>query len=291
LLSSLCVLRGLPVPVPTTEASTSVNATSNAVHHHSTHLSLHDSVSNTVDDLVDNINKIAIVLVVPKPHECPGLKILVPSTFDDPLVVLFPRGFYSVEFALESARPKYPPTERPHRTHASHSSSLTTIRSQNVYASWPRPPRKTCKRNIGFSDKSGRFGFSVEAGNRSVSLKSTEFSLGGFHLRLIGVREMSTISPYVRLGRANVPTTRSHVAILPYYVWRIHPSEDQTIVSVFQFRNFLQQDLIQTIGQLHRFGQDSDERGRTASAVAQGEFVSESTHSKGAICLHSSLSL
>jgi hypothetical protein len=54
------------------------------------------------------------------------------------------------------------------------------------------------------------------------------------------VRETSMISPYIRLGKAIVPTTRSHVAILPYYVWRIHPSEDQTIVPVFQFRNFLQ---------------------------------------------------
>jgi len=97
LLSSLCVLRGLPVPVPTTKASVSVNTTSGAVHHHSTHLSLHDSVPNTVDDLIDNIDKIAIGLVVPKSHECPGLKILVPGTLDDPLVVLFSRGFYSAK--------------------------------------------------------------------------------------------------------------------------------------------------------------------------------------------------
>lgn len=41
-----------------------------------------------------------------------------------------------------------------------------------------------CKPKKGLAQKSGVDELDLEGGNRNVSLKSTEFSEGGFHLRL-----------------------------------------------------------------------------------------------------------
>lgn len=71
------------------------------------------------------------------------------------------------------------------KTHSSHSSSATCISSYCSYLGTPRSsPHQTCRRNRGFAQKSGLSGLDGSGGNRRTSLKSIEFSEGGFHFRL-----------------------------------------------------------------------------------------------------------
>lgn len=67
-------------------------------------------------------------------------------------------------------------------THCSHSSSSTSMTSKN---SWPRwLPQFSISKKSGFCLRSASCAAVGEAGNRNSSLKSTEFSPGGFHLML-----------------------------------------------------------------------------------------------------------
>lgn len=66
-------------------------------------------------------------------------------------------------------------------TYSSHSSSLTYISS---YCSYLDSPHHTCSKKTGLACQSGSRGFCLEGGKRRMSLKSIEFSEGGFHLRL-----------------------------------------------------------------------------------------------------------
>lgn len=70
-------------------------------------------------------------------------------------------------------------------THFSHSSSSTYITSYSSYFGPDRSsPHQTWRRKNGFAQKSGFVGSSFSGGNRRTSLKSIEFSDGGFHFRL-----------------------------------------------------------------------------------------------------------
>lgn len=70
-------------------------------------------------------------------------------------------------------------------TYFSHSSSSTYITSYSSYFGPDRSsPHQTWRRKNGFAQKSGFVGSSFSGGNRRTSLKSIEFSDGGFHFRL-----------------------------------------------------------------------------------------------------------
>jgi hypothetical protein len=73
-------------------------------------------------------------------------------------------------------------------THCSHSSFVANISSKGSYLGTPRSsPQYTCNAKNGFAWKSGWVGCERDGGNRSTSLKSIEFSEGGFHLILVSI--------------------------------------------------------------------------------------------------------
>ena len=58
-----------------------------------TYLFLYHPILDTIDNFITNVDEITIMFIVPKPHEFPGLQLFVPTTLDDPFIVLFSRSF------------------------------------------------------------------------------------------------------------------------------------------------------------------------------------------------------
>jgi len=124
-----------------------------------THLFLYHPVLDTIDNFITDIDGVTIVFVIPKPHQFPGLQLFVPTTFDDPLIVLipcsFPTGIVGAASVTRTSTRTLGFCESKTRTHSPHSLSETTIRSWKKYTSGPLPPRYTYRRNNGLDVKSG----------------------------------------------------------------------------------------------------------------------------------------
>jgi hypothetical protein len=58
-----------------------------------TYLFLYHPVLNTIDNLIPDIDEVTIMFVVPEPHKLPGLQPFIPTTLDDPLIVLISCSF------------------------------------------------------------------------------------------------------------------------------------------------------------------------------------------------------
>jgi len=97
------------------------------------------------------------------------------------------------------------PLDKGASTHFSHSSSSTNISSNCSYRGLPRSsPHQTNSKNKGFARKSGFRESCGNGGKRRTSLKSIEFSEGGFHFRL----------PQTSGGRRNDSVSnRTHILV------------------------------------------------------------------------------
>ena len=127
------------------------------------------------------------------------------------------------------------------RAHFSHSSSSTYISSYSSYE--PCPPHQIWRRKTGFAWKSGLSGAEAQGGKRKTSLKSIEFSEGGFHFTL---RDRSASGAGSRPARQNL-----HVWISARCVWRANTSVNEAIVSMLQGRNVNREDLFDMIREVY----------------------------------------
>lgn len=114
-------------------------------------------------------------------------------------------------------------------------------------------------------------------GKRSSSLKSIEFSDGGFHLMLLYRRIAST-----RALRRSLQALCLHVVICTGRIWRLCARKDQAVIPVLQARQVLQEDRLDAIGELHRLELYSMTWIALGQWIAHGGAILESaTHSKG----------
>lgn len=130
--------------------------------------------------------------IISEPHHSPAIAFLVPVNLNNTIVKLFAGLFHPSRTAKSSAQPNADVMSviGPYR---SHSSSSTCITSYDSYCPTPpRSPHQTCSSNTGFEKKSGLLGFAGSEGNRKTSLKSMEFSDGGFHFNLPKMKDKSS---------------------------------------------------------------------------------------------------
>lgn len=216
------------------------------------------AVLYTLQNLLHDRFVVGIRLVVPYAHHPPGIAIGIPADLDDPIVVLFPRLLHPV--AVSTPRIQTAPGRRrggvegvsseyyTTATHFSHSSSSTSIMSKY---SCSRPPSHVLSKNAGLASKSGCEGSRASGGNRSSSLKSTEFSDGGFHFKL----QRSDI----RGGLFELPrftTANSHELICARNVFRLGTRKDQAVVTMLELGYVDIQNLSNVIRELLLLGED-----------------------------------
>jgi len=164
---------------------------------------------------------IAFWFVVPEAHHAPSIFSSFPVDFNDPVVDLFAGGFETSSYIREMSLNTNQTNEYNGLSHLSHSSSSTYISSKGSYLSLP--PQKTCNPNSGFASRSGWPGRSKSSGKRSTSLKSIEFSDGGFHFLLLNDSSSRYSDQQKHFGThilGSVPTTYGdvmHVYISPSF--------------------------------------------------------------------------
>ena len=122
-------------------------------------------------------------------------------------------------------------------THSSHSWSSTYMLS---YSSYESPPSQTYSRKTGFACQSGSWELYLEGGKRRTSLKSIEFSEGGFHFNLV--------NPSIRLLDLSIWRSQvSHIAIRAGGIRCSDACVDEAVITVLQSRNIQVEDLFNVI--------------------------------------------
>lgn len=109
-------------------------------------------------------------------------------------------------------------------TYSSHSLSSTYIASKNSYFGLPRSsPQYTCSSNMGLANISGSLECPDMGGNLRTSLKSIEFSDGGFHFNLFRNFTMDFLwSDESWIWRTYFGLYQEHMTYWRRYIWVHH---------------------------------------------------------------------